>query len=49
MKTENLTGDFERWQEQTRWERRMRHLNFFVKIMAVAFALSYVAIIVEIF
>ena len=49
MKTENLPGDFERWQEETRWERRMRHLNCFGKMMAVAFALSYVAIIVEIF
>ena len=45
----NLTEQRNEWLEIQRWDRRMRHRNFCVKVLLVAFALAYLSIIVEIF
>jgi len=45
----NLTEQRNEWLETQRWDRRMNHLSFCVKVLVGAFALAYLSIIVEIF
>ena len=45
----NLTEERNQWLEDQRWGRRMRHLDFCVKVLVVAFALAYISIISELF
>ena len=46
---QDLTKEFDAWQETKRWHRRMRHLGLCVKVLAGAFALAYLLIIWELF
>jgi len=49
----NLTEERNHWLEDQRWNRRwhrrMKHLDFCVKVLVVAFALAYISIIAELF
>jgi len=45
----NLTEERNQWLEDQRWDRRMRHLGFCVKVIVGAFALAYISIIAELF
>jgi hypothetical protein len=45
----NLTEERNQWLQNKRWDRRMRHLDFCVKVLVVAFALAYISIIAELF
>jgi len=41
---QDLTKEFDAWQETKRRHRRMRHLGFCVKVLAGAFAVAYIYI-----
>jgi len=45
----NLTEQRNEWLEIQRWDRRMNHLSFCVKVLVGAFALAYISIIAELF
>jgi len=46
---QDLTREFDAWQEAKRWDRKMRHLGVCVKVLAGAFALAYLSILWELF
>ena len=43
----NLTEERNHWLDIQRWDRRMRHLGFCVKVLVGAFALAYLSILWE--
>jgi len=49
MRREISTEQRNEWLEIQRWDRKMRHLGFCVKVLAGAFALAYLSILWELF